>query len=219
MHRLCMPGYASILRALADHPETSPQVAERHGLFRNAAGKILRRLHDMRLIRVVEWVNPGPRIAARPVWSFTAGPDVPRPIGRFTGKPSRSLGATITKVRPRAELVAFGVLIKAMRKPTTINDLCERTGLHVNTVRRCMRHMRKIGLAFVAEWQVNDAGGKRAAMWRLGIDRPDKARPRLKTDSEINRKYREARAQRDRMLRITHALCANASVFTVAQAA
>lgn len=217
--RIGIAGYSAVLRSLADVFETSEQVALRHGLHVGTARKMLRRLHDMRVIRVADWVSSKPRALACPVYAFGDGPDVPRPPCRCTGEPSRHHGATTIKAKPQPELVAFASLIKALCHASTANELAERTGIHFNTIRKAVKHMQAIGLIHIAEWEVHDTGGKKAPMYRLGVGKANKAKPRARTSQEIQKKYRDGLAQRKRLLRITHALASNASVFNQAQAA
>lgn len=209
--------YANIVRALAEYPETAAQVAQRHGSCMSATLRILRRLHDMRVIRVCGWTRQHLRSPDLPIYSFSDGDDVPRPPCRTTGKPSRSPSVLIERAKPSPELTAFAALIHALREPSTLNDLVETTGLHYNSLRRTVKHMRSIRLVYVAGWE--KTAGDRARMFRVGVNVRDKEKPRPEPIEKTQRRYRHARAERERMLLVTRALAAQADTFTLAQAA
>lgn len=215
--RLCIAGYAEILRGLFDAPATSGGLAQRHNVTPHVMRGITRRLHQLRMIRVAEWRKPvqGP---AMMVFGFGGEADAPRPL-TVTGAESKHIGATARPPRPTLEITAFAALMRALVERRTVGELSEITGITKHTVSRNLKHMRAIGLVYVAGWERRRQGGAGGAvlpMYLLGIGRKDVPKPAMQTKQASNARYNAARRQKRHQLRLVRAICANNSVFNQA---
>lgn len=215
-HRLCIRGYANIVRGLAAEPATALELSARHDVTEAVMRRIVKRLHAQRVIRIAEWRQPGQGPAMR-VFGFGGEPDAPRPL-TLAGKPSRHIGVSAPPPHPTLEITSFGVLMRSLAEKRGIGELAEITGISRHTLSRNLKHMRSIGLVYIAGWERrHDAtGGAPLPLYRIGIDKRDMPKPPRQTKQQSNARYNAARRAMRGQLRLSRAICSNSPVFTLA---
>lgn len=209
--------YADVLVAIAKKKQTAIELAEASGYCRVHIRQLLRRMRDLGLIHIDHWKPQSVRNVMSPVWAFGKGVDAPLPLtksGRVTQRDPEAAG----RLQPRIELVTFANLVKAMVEPQTCLSLANVAGTDRNWTYRVLNHMHAIKLVHIAEWETRSRGGQPSAMFQIG-SKADAPRPRPMGAKEASRRRSQQRQQRKQMLRIVHALAANASIFSQAQAA
>ncbi|HEY1127955.1 MAG TPA: hypothetical protein VGF12_01005 [Roseateles sp.] len=185
--RLGLIGYATILRDLKLKPMTADGLADKHGLTRNRAYKVLRSLHAVKLARIDRWKLhdcAGTRYQA--VWGFGGAQDAPHPSPNFAGfgEPSKNLGATV---------ITLSYLLRELVRSTCQRQLVEATGSDTQLISKFLQHGEAIGLCHIARWQFQRGGV--TAFWRLG-NAPSAPRPEPKPRSQISREHGERRKLR-----------------------
>lgn len=79
---------------------------------------------------------------------------------------------------------AFAVFIEHLLDgPCTVFEFQEASGMHLNTIRKVLRILRRHKRIYVAGWDDDSMGRKTIAAWALG-DKPDAKRPPRKTAAE-----------------------------------
>jgi len=207
--------FARLVAALKEEPRTADQVQVRFNISTSTARRATRRLLDLRVLCVVELraANMGP--AARVYGVGEPLACVPqRPVNR-DGRRSRHCATA--SVAPAHEPTRFAAVWHALKAPSSVEDLSAMTGVCPHTLYKLLRCMRSLRLARIGDWEVG-RGGERTALWCLGAGN-HKTKPPPIDLTELNRAYRERRRMRESGPRITRALAANASIFTLAGAA
>lgn len=213
--RLCIKGYSDILRGLAREPATAAELTERHGTSGGVMRGLIKRLYAERLVHVAEYrrATQGP---AMRVFGFGDEPDAPRPL-TLGGAPSKHIGVTAGRPKPAPEVIAFASLMRALTEKRSLGELIEITGISTQSMARNIRHMRSIGLVYIAGWDRRErGGGAPVRLYRVGIGRNDATRPQPKPRSEINATHNAARRHMRLQRRLTRAICSNSSVFNIA---
>ena len=216
-HRLCIRGYADIVRGLAREPASALELSARHDVTESVMRGIVKRLHTQGVIRIAEWRQPCQGPAMR-VFGFGSEPDAPRPL-TLAGKPSRHIGVNAPPPKPTLEITSFGVLMRTLADDRYgLGELSEITGISRHTLSRNLKHMRSIGLVYIAGWERRhgDTGGAPLPLYRIGIDRLDTPKPPRQTKKQTNAKYNAARRARRSQQRMLRAICSNAFVFNLA---
>lgn len=208
--RLCMKGYARILRGLHDKPATTMELSEQHFVTEAVMRGLTRRLHAQNLIRVCEWrrATQGPHMR---VFGFGGQPDESRPLTR-DGKVSQHIGATRPPPKPTSEIIAFATLLRALTDSRGLAELHEITGIGAHSLSRNLKYMVSIGLLHVADWERRRIGAP-LPLYRIGIDKPNRAAPAPMSKRARNERYGAARRDRRHTLIVLRALSANSSVF------
>lgn len=189
--RIGWAGYADILRTLQLRPSTTAEVGALVGIEPINAQVVLRRMRHARLIHVQAWQpTPGSNARAVSVWAAGHAPDAPYP----NGKPQQAKASNNIS----SQLIAFASIVRALEMAITVADLAKATGVNACHLYRLLRHMRRIGLARVADWGGNR--GKPAAMWELG-NAPCAPRPRPIPEAVTRAKYWATFSARRRMKR------------------
>lgn len=185
--RLLHAGYAQVLRHVVDGGVTWIKLHEQMGLCRTSSQKTLAYLRDQQLAHVGEWQarKVGMRIERTPVFVFGSGEDAPWP---GAGKP-----------RPRkpqrtpVELLTFCCAIKAlMREPFMGNGLADETGMCHRTALSLIRRLHALRLAYIEDYDRREVGAG-YPLWRFGVDRKDKPKPRPMSKREIWNKHNAIR--------------------------
>ena len=211
--RLCIRGYASILRGLAREPASAAELTIRHATSGGVMRGLVKRLYAERLIHIAEFrrATQGPAIR---VFGFGDKPDAARPL-TLAGLPSQHKGVTAGRPKPTSEVIAFASLMRALTEKRSLAELIEITGISNHSLSRNLAHMRSIGLIYIAGWERRQTGGGAPVrLYRVGINRNDAARPQPKARCEINARHNAARRSRRLQFELTRAICSNASVFT-----
>lgn len=209
--RICIQGYARILRGLSKEPATNAELVVLHRVTGAVIRAITRRLYDLGLIHVYKWGRSSKHGPAARVYGFGGLPDAPLPEGESAQWSSRP-------AKPKAELIAFGSLMKALERKRSLDELVDLTGMTAQTLRRNLAYMRSIGLIFIAGWQRRGTrcGGAPIAFYKVGIGKSDATRPRPITAVEKYRRHNDIRRARGAHMRFIRAICSNASVFSQA---
>jgi len=210
--------YAAIIKAVALAPMTVPDIAAKVGCQARIGQRLTVRMHSLGLIYIAAW-SPSDKGPASACWMFGDKEDEPRPVCR-NGKviPPRKR----QPFRPRVtgvELMHFAQLIRALAEPVSVREIQEATGRSSSTIYRTLGALRSMGLIHICEWDRRRRAGDFTPLWRMAINKPDKARPRVYTAQELHARYNVGRQQRKNTLTVLRALASNNSVFDVAAAA
>lgn len=210
--RLSWKGYADILALLKAHAMSGKALSMKTGLSIYTARRLLVRLHELKVVYISSWVKEGYKHGA-PAAQYRFGnlPDAP---GEKVGSPRGPL----TRYNAMPELVHAVSTLKAMAEPVTVTDLACEMGSQYGNILAFIKHCHAIGLVHIAEWKTRDYGGSPSPMYQVG-DAPDRPRPKAQSRSEIEKRYREKRNQRDAMQRMIQATAANRAVFVEVDAA
>lgn len=86
---------------------------------------------------------------------------------------------------------AFAVFVSALKEGATVQGLCDKTGLHINTVRKYINALRNLDLCHVSEW-ISDLRGRYCTpVHKLG-DEDDAEKPlSQKAALRLRQEYRE----------------------------
>ena len=213
--RLCIRGYADILRGLAREPATAAELTIRHGTSGGVMRGLVKRLYSERLIHIAGFrrATQGPAIR---VFGFGDRPDATRPL-TVAGRPSQHKGVTAGRPRPTPEVIAFASLMRALTEMRSLGELIEITGISTHSLAKDLAHMRSIGLIHIAGWERRQTGGGAPVrLYRVGIARKDAPRPQPQPRSEVNERHNAARRDRRLQFQLTRAICSNASAFNLA---
>lgn len=206
--------YADVLASIAKKKQTAIELSEASGYCRVHIRQLLRRMRDLGLIHIDHWKPQSIRNVMSPVWAFGKGVDAALPVTK-SGKVTRRDPEALGRLQPRLELVTFANLVKAMVEPQSCLGLAQTAGTDRNWTYRVLHHMHSIKLIHIAEWEPRPRGGTPTAMYQIGR-KTDAPRPVPLGAKEASRRRSEQRQQRKQMLRIVHALAANANVFNQA---
>jgi hypothetical protein len=198
-----------ILRGLADEPANCMTVASRHGLSPCWARRLLRRMRDLGIVSIATWGRCGLRNSLAPVYTYPPQADVPRPLCRSTGQPSRHPSVLMTRVKTSPEVTTLAAILRALSEPIGVRGLSEAVGIHYNSALALIRHAHQIGFLFIADWERRLHGGKPSALYQVGIGRKDAPRPVPEPKHLGHKRYRLARAQKLQQLAMLHAIAAN----------
>lgn len=196
-------GYANVVRCIQLRPVHAVELMKRVNMTRDTARRILRRLNDLRVIHVSDWAKVPPSKTYLPVYAYGDKPDVPCP-GGIPGGCTRQPWRQHNRL---PELSQFITIIKLMEEPITLPELVEKSGSPHSNLRLLVKHMRKINLCRIGDWDVTDRST--VAMYVMGQG-GDKARPKRGDHKLANRLYRQRIKARNDMLRVVRALAANA---------
>lgn len=194
-HRLCWKGYASVLRFTQLAPRTYGEIAEHLGAGVANVRRIVNRMHDLRLVHIVGWEKRTLKGCWQALFAFGAGKDAPYPTGKRPGQERRTPPSEMSRYRQRPEMLAFAQIVRALTVPVTRKELMEETGATLSNLAILIRHCKAIGLIRVAAWDTSRPG-KPAEALQIG-DAPDAKRPKPMTRSEVQRRARLRRKERD----------------------
>lgn len=202
--RLGWSGYADILRALQRKPMTSRQVSERFGIGILTTRILLGRMLDFRLVHRCAFVKQHAHASEVPVWAYGYQPCATSKTRTGGTKAGPLRAATV-----RPELIAFAAILKSLDgAPVTYAQVVATTGCTIQHIGYLIQHMRKIGMARIADWQPPATPGTPAAMYQLGCG-ADAKRPPVMTRSQIEARCRQRRAGLKRMQRMISLTAAN----------
>ncbi|MBC7604328.1 MAG: hypothetical protein H7255_16915 [Ramlibacter sp.] len=198
--------YANILRSISDTPATAASLAAEFDMNRDSMGDLLRSMRALKLVHVPA-MQAGRRGRPMRVYAFGDGPGVD-PL-------------TYRTRRPTVELIALSMMLRAlMSHPHSGPTLAETVGVSPTRAGGFLKHLRMIGMVYVAAWDRRlGTGGKPTAKHRFGIDVPDAMRPIPLTSHENDRNDRLRKDARIRQVCRLRALAQNASIFSLAQSA
>lgn len=183
--RLGVAGYVAVLNRLR-RAATIAEIVDAGIACNSTCRRVVPAMHALGLVRVSGWTTEYDK-PYRPVYRTGAGTDAPppsvRPCGRPVNRPVRA--PKPAKIPP--ELLALAAALTALQAPITQDDIAEESGISVATVRRLLRALRKVRMAFIADW----AG--RAPLHQLGTNRDDQPKPPPKPREVVQR---ESRARR-----------------------
>lgn len=182
---LCM--YARILAFITVEPRTQVEVSQHFDRGAQRVRELLWRMTQLGLAHVVEWrVPPSKRGLLAPVFAGGAGVNVSYP-----NKLTRAAhGATQAIVDPRPELMAFAVMVKALKGyRCTRARLREVSGVLPHHIRGLLRVLREVGLLHTSGWRRN-TDGQPTEFLRFGPGR-DAKRPPTKARAAVVRDYVE----------------------------
>jgi len=179
--RLGWVGYAKVLRHLQLWESTAEQVGGAMCMSTQAAQRLLRRMHAVRLIRISRWSRSHVAQQRVAVWAFGGGPDAAYPGEVAPKPPDRTKNLS-------AQLIAFASFIRALDLAKTVRELADLTGCDDQFIARVLERMRALNLARVADWSKPEASGPRSAMWELGSGSNAPRPPRVPR-REIDAKY------------------------------
>ena len=186
-------GYAGILRAIVDHPDTRARLLVRCNLGRSAGLRIFNTFHRLGVVHVCAWETM-PRGRWLPVFAFGAQADAPVPARRPNGDIGES-GPQELSPFLSPQVIAFVTLLRGLEQPASVVELALATGIAECTLRRVIACMRALGLVRVGEWRSSWAGsGSPTALYEFAIDQRDAPRPRRKSRAAINARYYKSRA-------------------------
>ena len=193
--RLCWKGYASILRRTQLAPSTYSELAAHIDAGLPNVRRIVNRMHDLRLVHIAGWERRTAKGCFEALFAFGAGQDAPYPSGSRPGEKRRTPPAMMSRYRQRPELMAFAHIVRALAVPTTRKELLEATGATLSNLAIFLRHCKAIGLVRVAAWDASRPGMPAEAL-QIG-DAPDAKRPKPLPRSEVQRRCRERRKERE----------------------
>lgn len=179
-NRLGMAGYVQIL---AELPGTTEEIQARTGMCMQTLRVLLREFRVLRLIHCSELRAGLPRSSPIPVWALGDAPP------RFALRPF----ATV----PRAQVIAFASIVRALEHPCTLNELAQETGVGVVAVGRVVKALRARKLSHVATWELRHGTPVQRHVMGRG---PDARRPRPQSRQQINAKHNARRSARMQML-------------------
>lgn len=70
-------------------------------------------------------------------------------------------------------------------------ELAEKSGLHYGTVVDYVAHFRKVKIAYIDEYLPDSLGRLAVPAFKLGIDQPDKKRPKKLTQAQRQQRMRD----------------------------
>lgn len=206
-----------VVAALRDRPQTTKDLHETLGadsVAPHVLGKMLRRLWDLRVLRVAEWRIVGPRCGYERVMAVGDEPDAPPPRRHLTrGNPSLFDGLPRGKGETKAMTDDFAALWHAMARQCSRKRLLEAGVCH-SVTKRLLVALKTHGLVRTAAWERGQRAGLPTEIFQRGSE-PDAPRPIPRPKSDPI--YRRRRAARNRAARRMRNLAANASIFRIAQ--
>lgn len=185
------PFYIALLGHLSQGPATAMEIGRAVGVQALSIRSTLRRMLSLRLVHV-DSIIAGPRNAPTMRWAAGAGPVTAAPC--------------CAPMQPRAELISFAALLRALAEPMSAAELADTTGTSRNNLYRALPLLRQAGLIRIAEWQVRLHGGSPLALHALGSG-PDAPRPKPLPRKLIQKRSRDARLSRQRQAAVSRALC------------
>ena len=115
------------------------------------------------------------------------------------------------KCTPRAQVIAFASVYKAMRNPKSVREIHEETGVYLSTIRRIIDALRTHRMCRIAEWEPRH--GCPIALHQIcGPLGKDCKRPEAMTRKEINAKQNKRQYRRramQRLIQITAGMASN----------
>jgi hypothetical protein len=195
-------GYARVLAQVTRDQKTPYQVAEAINGTAESVRAVMWRMARMGLIHVVRMAPPlQPKGCRQPVFAAGDKPHCDAPEVR------RSLACTT--YRPNAEMIAFAMIVRALRDGATLAMLHEDAGTSKCNLGHLMRAMLRFDLVRVSGWQQATSGCP-AAVYRMGRG-PNVPKPAVKTRAEIQRDHRQRRAKRRAGAVLTHLIAGKQS--------
>lgn len=205
-----MAGLARLLRAVYDNPCTAVAFHQQHSngaMLRNVL-RALEGLASVRLIHRSGWKQEqvGYRRVWYAEWSYGPGEPAPLPAGaRLRGRRTK---------RPTTAAIDLAAVLRAASDDArSAKQLSEVTGLSRTAVQRIVRLLhRDLHMLYVADWDRTERAGP-WALYGVGMDRRDTARPKPQTANERNKKvWRVMKQWRDRQ-RGTRLIASNGFIF------
>jgi hypothetical protein len=206
-----MQGYAEILAAIRVYPSSAWDIHRHLGVTEFEAARIMVRMTIHGIAHVHDWHRrePGKHVSAR--WKMGGGPSAPRPTTTAAGRP---LVRESRKPEFKPELFTFCQVVKALESGATVRAVCELCGLTYGAANNLVKHMRKLRLIHVSEWEKPEFG-PRTRVYMLG-DIRDAKRPPLETDKQRNARYwQQKKARRDTAMIV--GLTAGSAIHPLAQ--
>lgn len=217
--RIGKVGYARILRCVADEPATVRELLGCVGIGKTAGYRILPAMHALGLVHVAGW-REIPDKPFQPVYGLGKLPDALPPTRRANGR--KVGGPVLLPVGDGmpSELIAFAALLRELRYPITAVQASANTGLHEQATRELLAYMHEeLKLVRIANWGWRDGGGDQIPEYQFAIDGQDAPRLPRATREQRNARYRARRRSRENVQRLSTALAANSSIFSLAQSA
>ena len=214
--KLGMAGYVKILAILRRQPCTTAEIQPLAGIGHTSAAALLPSFHLAGLAHIADW-RQDYNCATMPVYAYGPGNDADMPAKRPTGKACNGARLSLRRVA-RPDVVALASVMRALSEPKTRQELHDETGLAATTIRLILRALKVSKLARVAEWLPKPGGGVPIEAYQLGSG-ADTPRPKAITKSEVARRYREAKRQRESMLTIIRATAGVANDNRITEAA
>lgn len=200
--------YARMLRHLHDTPATSLEMADATRLGIKSIRAILRRMRDLTLIHAPGAVKVGKH--ALPVWHFGAGESI-------------DMRGLYPPLQPNVELITFAVILRSLKQqPQSAASLAAVAGINADRCRELLLCLHEeLHMVCIVQWRKRRAkpGGSPLPMYSFGIDQPDVPRPTPMTQQAMWQRRNQVVAAHKRQAKRMSALCANASIFNLAQAA
>ncbi len=211
-NRRNMPLYALVLCSVAREGKTAAQVAEELRVGVNTVHRIFRGMHG-RVAFICGYLR---RPRGRPValWRLGQEQDATRP---------EALAAFDHQIKPRSlgiEMTTFCILVEGMLvEPMSMRRMLDLTGCVRTTLLNIVRVFREARVAHVGAWERPREQGAWGPCYGINPDADDIPKPKPLARTLVERRYHAGRRDKLRQARIAHALAANASFFSQAQAA
>lgn len=196
--------YSRILGSVWAEPATYEQLQLKFDRGSQKMRELLWRMERAGLVRVVGWVQSERSIASggprgMPIPTFgprRAGSDESVP---YPGSLRRAAhGDTANLRRPRAEFVAWLLIIEAMRDGATRDEIREETGAAHHRIRAMVKALEEVGMVHTAAWRKSPSGiGSPARVLKFGPG-TNKRKPAPKSRAQVmadhNARMRDRRA-------------------------
>lgn len=191
---ISLQNYADILKIVRDNPSSAAKVSQATGFRVENIRLCLRRMHALGLVHIIGWTPKAYHTVPRPIYREGAGTDVPPPLTN-QGRPSRHQAAQEIRIVAGANLVAFSVVVKMMKAgPSHRIELAAESGTNHDNLCKLVRHMHRIGLVHVADYERGRSGVPKQLMaWGEKKDKPRPPRLVRPTSREAYAKRKQVR--------------------------
>lgn len=180
--------YAIFLHRLTV-PASSWGAADALGIWECTARGLLREFHTLGLVHVAGWARVGLHGVPTRLYLAGEGDDAPPPL--------TTLGAVCktaikSPMRPRAAVIAFASIWRALESPCSIAELAEETGVGAPALYRLMNYLRTQKIVGIGAWTI--CGSTRAAHYQRGVE--DARRPPRESNSKVAKRWRQRQKAR-----------------------
>lgn len=195
---------ADILKLITASPMTARQVFEQHKTGLVVLRRLLRCMVQLDVAHVSGW-DHSIRGTPAAIFAGGSGENVEPPLNR-DGSATKTPWAKGARIRPSANMIMFGALVRALDEGATVAELVERVGCNPATAARFVNHMRRLGLAHIGAWHQSWTGYP-SRVFMLGAGR-DVRRPKPLDAREKSLRNYHARQAKAKQAAINSALFA-----------